>query len=192
MSSTSPAPLTEAEVRELSTAEIRVNLERCSRLISQPTLLARLRDGGEGIRRRSELFTKELERRRTVQAVNANVNTHLVSPTLFETLKRENEAALLTESTPQFTDIAKEMGLKYKDQRVDVEATVRRMYEGALSEAEIQRILHGVPFRFFLTYTETCEMERQLAREARKAELRKLAAQAARHRDTPQVSGTGV
>lgn len=186
MRSVSSTPLTNAEVRELSTAEIRLNLERCSRLLSQASLLQRLRDGGEGIRRRSELFTKELERRRTVEAANCDASAQLAPSTLIEALKRDNEAAFLSESTHNSTDAAREIAQKYKDQRIDVEATVRRMYEGILSEGEIQRILQSVPPRFFLTYSETCEMERQLARDARKAELQNLAAQAARLSATPQ------
>ncbi|AYU76899.1 hypothetical protein LdCL_110018800 [Leishmania donovani] len=186
MNSVSCAPLTEAEVRELSTAEIRLNLERCSRLLSQASLLRRLRDGGEGIRRRSQLFAKELKRRHRVEAANGDASTRLTPSTLTEALKRDNEAAILSESTHNATDAAREIAQKYKDHRVDVEATVRRMYEGILSESEIQRILQSVPPRFFLTYAETCEMERQLARDARKAELQKLAAQAARLSATPQ------
>ncbi|KAG5483953.1 hypothetical protein CUR178_06951 [Leishmania enriettii] len=186
MTSAASALLTEAEVRELSTAEIRVNLERCSRLVSQTSLLQRLRDGGESIRRRRELFSKELERRCVVETSSSDTRAHLASSTSMEDRKQDNETALLAESARSFTDAAQEIAKKYKDQRIDVEATVRGMYEGVLSETEIQRILQSVPPRFFLTYAETCERERQLAVEARKAELHKLAAQAALHRAMPQ------
>ncbi|GET86726.1 hypothetical protein, conserved [Leishmania tarentolae] len=186
MSGVSSAPLTDAEVRELSTPEIRVNLERCTRLLSQTSLLQRLRDGGEGIRRRHELFTKELDRRHAVEVDTPDASARLTSFTLTEALKRENEVSILSESTHDARDAAREIAQKYKDQRIDVEATVRRMYEGILSEGEIQRTLRSVPPGFFLTYTETCERERQLARDARKAELQRLAAQAARFNAIPQ------
>ncbi|KAG5484805.1 hypothetical protein LSCM1_06631 [Leishmania martiniquensis] len=182
MSRASSAPITEAEVRNLSTAEIQVNLERCGRLISQSSLLQRLPDGGEGIHRRRELFSKELERRRAVEMENSDEHTRAAYSTVTEARKRDNEAALLSEASHGVTEAAREMAEKYEHQRVDVEATVRRMYEGVLSEKEIQRILRSVPPHFFLTYAETCERERRLAMEARKAELQKLAAQAARHR----------
>ncbi|KAG5510170.1 hypothetical protein JKF63_07067 [Porcisia hertigi] len=185
MSGASSALLTEAEVREMSSSEIQVNLERCSRLVTQTALLQRLHDGGEGIRHRHKLFTEELERRRTVEAANTDGKVSFVSSTSTEPRKQDNEAAFLAESAHEYADVAREVAHKYKDHRVNVEETVRRMYEGAISESEIQRILKSVPPHFFLTYAETCEMEQRSAREARKAELQKLAALAARHSPMP-------
>ncbi|KAK7198897.1 hypothetical protein NESM_000856300 [Novymonas esmeraldas] len=185
MNSVSAAPLTEADVAAMSTAEVRANLERCARLVTHAALLHRLPDGGASIRHRHTLFTNELEQRRVTGEAKA-AEVAAAAPAAVEERKRSNEAALLSESGSTATSAAREMAEKYRDQRVDVEATVRRMYEGAVSEGEIQRIIHSVPPHFFLTYAETCEMERQLAKEARRAELQKLAAHAGRHTSVPQ------
>ncbi|KPA77114.1 hypothetical protein ABB37_07429 [Leptomonas pyrrhocoris] len=184
------APLTEAEVRAMSTAEVRVNLERCTRLVGHPSLLQRLPDHGNAIRHRHALFTEELARREA-ESANASTSTADVlsaSPTK-EQRRRDNEVVQLAEATAGTTtsrvDATREIGEKYRDYRVPVEATVRRMYEGAISEAELQRILQSVPPTYFLTYEETCAMERSLAKEARKAELQKLAAESARQSRAP-------
>jgi hypothetical protein len=187
MSSTA-APLTEAEVRAMSTAELRVNLERCSRLVGHPSLLQRLPDGGAGIRHRYDLLTAELKHREDYspepQSTSVEGGTTVSAA---EQRRRDNEADKLAEaqaSTP--ADAAREMGEKYRTYRVPVEATVRAMYEGAICEAELQRIIQSVPPGFFLTYEETCAMEKKLAKEARKAELQKLAAATARESLAPQ------
>lgn len=189
MNSTS-APLTEAEVKEMSTAELRVNVERCTRLIAHPALLQRLPDKGESIHHRHSLFTAELARREsTVATTGVDGTTPQLSAK--EQRRRDNESAMLAEATGGAgvslpVDAAREMGEKYKTYRVPVEETVRRMYEGAISETELQRIIQSVPAGYFLTYEETCAMEKKLAKEARKAELQKLAAEAVRQSKAPQ------
>ncbi|KPI84760.1 hypothetical protein ABL78_6178 [Leptomonas seymouri] len=189
MTSTS-TPLTEAETQGMSTAELRINLERCARLIDHPSLLQRLPDHGEGIRHRHVLFTKEVERRE-IESAKAKTTTDEAPPTTeaLERRRRDNETAQLAEASKMATspaDAAREIGEKYKHCRVSVEDTVRRMYEGVVSEAEVQRIVQSVPPSYFLTYEETCAMERRLAKEARRAELQKLAAESARQSLKPQ------
>ncbi|KAL7702948.1 hypothetical protein N2W54_005353 [Lotmaria passim] len=180
------ASLTEAEVREMSTAELRVNLERCIRLVGYPSLLQQLPDGGEGIRHRHSLFTEELRRRENESNYAAATSSSSCSTASAQAQrKRDNEAVKLAEAAVPTADAAREIGEKYKDMRVSVDATVRRMYDGALSETELQRIIQSVPPGYFLTYAETCAMEKNLAKEARKEELRKLAEESARRSLSP-------
>lgn len=190
MATTSTA-VTETEVREMSTAQLRVNLERCTRLVAHASLLQRLPDGGENIRHRHALFTTELQRREaeareedaTTAAAAAGGTTALSEQ---EQRRRANEASQLAEAAESPADAARAMGEKYRHDRVPVEATVRSMYEGAVSEAELRRIIDSVPAGYFLTYEETCAMERKLEKEARREELQKLATEAARQSTAPR------
>lgn len=194
--STASAPLTEEAVREMSMAELRLNAERCTRLVAHASLLQRLPDGGANIRLRHSLFTAELQRRETARVADTSSSssntedksgaTAVDVPSAQEERRRANEAAQLAETVESPVDVARAMGDKYRHQRVPVEETVRSMYEGAVSEAELQRIIQSVPAGYFLTYDETCAMEQKLAKEARREELQKLAAESARQSRLPQ------
>lgn len=183
---TTSAALTEAEVSEMSVAALRIHLERCTRLVAHASLLQRLPDKGESIRHRHALFTAELQKREAASTVAAAAAEATSARAEQNERRREHEDAKLTEAVLSSADVAREMGEKYRHDRVSVEKTVRSMYEGAISEAELQRIILSVPPGYFLTYEETCAMERKLAKEARKAELQKLAAEAARQSLAPQ------
>ncbi|EPY43798.1 hypothetical protein AGDE_00123 [Angomonas deanei] len=151
-----------ADVTTLSTAELNVHVARCDRLLGQEALLSRLPDKGEKFRVRREMYQKELARRQTEEQVPP-------------TGKMENEQSKLAEEgVGHYREEAIKIGDKYKDRRVPVESTVRRMYEGVLSEQQIQKIIQEVPENFFLTRTETIEMEKENYNERRRLELARL------------------
>ncbi|EPY28813.1 hypothetical protein STCU_01608 [Strigomonas culicis] len=153
----------------LPVAELRVHVGRCDRLLQHPALLQRLQDRGDSIRERHARFSKELARREASRQERADGQRDT------EDAKQRNEQEQLREAAPlSQAEDQRQLVEKYKDRRVPVEDTVRRAYGGSLSEREIQRILADVPTNYFLTYTETVEMQKTAAKEARKEELRRL------------------
>lgn len=161
-------------VDTMTTAEIRVHMDRCERLTARPELLSRLPDAGESIRNRLDAFARELDRR------TAAAKREVVTQPL------ESELAPIDAAPPvaqvcYMSNVAAIMD-KYRDRRIPVEETVRRMYGGSISEREMQRIVSEVPPNYFLTYSETLEREREMAKQARREELEKLRQQSAARR----------
>jgi hypothetical protein len=75
-----------------------------------------------------------------------------------------------------------EMGEKYRHQRVDVKAEIRRCLGGQLSEDELARRLQDVDEKFFLTFDETVKADREIADARRRQEL-----QAMKRKNTPST-----
>lgn len=160
------------DAASLSTAALHLHWQRCERLIRHPSLLRRLPDGGASIHRRHATFCSEIERRAALKS-DADDAQEIVQR------KIEHEAALQRES--EETVAKAKLTEKYKDTRVSVEATVRRMYEGMITESEIQRIIKEVPTNYFLTHAETVEQQKKLALANRKDDLARLRQQASQH-----------
>lgn len=156
----------------LPTAELRVHIQRCERLLQHPELLERLQDKGASIKERLERFSGELSRRDASVKAHANSSAEKLNTRAGNDEEKLAEVKVLSQAEDQ-----RQIAEKYKDRRVPVEEIVRRAYGGSLSEKEIQRILADVPPNFFLTYTETLAMQTAAAKEARKEELRRLRAQ---------------
>jgi len=169
----------------LSTAELQQHVERCARLMKHAALLDRLPDHGAGIKERHLRFTEELAARASRKAETPSTETSAEEGPSSSSAKRANEEdALRAELSSAATRLAAQAAVmkKYEDHRVSVEANVRRMYEGTLSEREIQRVIDEVPPTFFLTYRETQEMAKESAKQARRDELQRLRAQTASYR----------
>lgn len=134
----------------LSSSDLDSRIERCSRLINNSALLKRLPDGGEKIKKQ---YAQLLSARSKKQ--------------------NDSEEMLEVKETNFNVEEASIAG-KYRSYRVSVEKRVRDMYEGSLSEKEIQKIIEDVPSTFLLTQEETEAMEQAIVRQRRKAELEKL------------------
>ncbi|CCW63535.1 unnamed protein product [Phytomonas sp. EM1] len=169
----------------MQTAELRAHIERCERLMRQEALLERLPDRGAGVKHRYSIYTAELERRKNEQELQngennaekegcgSSVGAPLGVGKVNSPAKVRNEETM-PYMDPNYATQLRIIEEKYQDVRIPVEKIVRRMYEGSLSETEIQRILKDIPPKYFLTHRETCERMRELARRAREEELQKL------------------
>ncbi|RNF13990.1 putative protein kinase [Trypanosoma conorhini] len=188
------------DVAKLSPAALLVRVQRCERLLSHPTLLSRLPDGGAAIRGRHALCVAERARREAAgDAASATRQQEAVRPvegqargmtTAPEGLSEAaaggragchaspntSERSVDEEETAaeSYEDVARAVGEKHRHSRVPVETIVRQTFEGSLCEAEIQRMLHDVPPNFFLTYDETVSMQRSLLAGERHEALKRL------------------
>lgn len=147
----------------MTRTDLLTHIERCQRLLANTDLARRLPDGGENLSKRLELFQDELRKRDGKQEVNEK--------------ETEEEKSKLDSTGSDEEEVRKNTAVivqKYRNYRVDVEAKVRKMYEGSLSEREIQKILEDIPPNYLLTFDETYEMEKKLIKERRKEELANL------------------
>ncbi|ESL08462.1 hypothetical protein TRSC58_03835 [Trypanosoma rangeli SC58] len=192
------------DVRKMTSSALQVHIQRCERLLSHPTILGRLPDGGAAIRDRHALYVAERSRREAagdtssgtteqdaaeeaVRQVEQQVSQMTISPEAAskQTTERRAEcnASLNTgewsveegeRAAESYEDAARAIGEKHRHSRVPVETIVRQTFGGSLCEAEIQRMLHDVPPNFFLTYEETISMQRRLLAEERQEALKRL------------------
>lgn len=148
----------------LSRDETMIQLERCRRLLSNTELMLRLPDKGKSVKTRMSTLIAwaETEGKKDIDAftsVSADVST----------LRIEEERRSDGEKVEVMAIVE-----KYKNYRSSVEDKVRQMYEGALTEKEIERILQDIPPNYLLTLPETEEMSRNLLQVRRKYELENL------------------
>ncbi|CCW68381.1 unnamed protein product [Phytomonas sp. Hart1] len=169
------------------TAELKVHIERCERLIRQEALLERLPDKGAGVKHRYNAYLAEMEIRENLQkkqefqSGNINEEKEYNKAPVGVSLENDkahspkvsNEKDMMRMETNYATHL-RIIEEKYNDVRIPVEKIVRRMYEGSLKEAEIQRILNDMPPKYFLTHRETCERAREMAKRTREKELQRL------------------
>lgn len=148
----------------MTRTDLVAHIDRCQRLLANQDLARRLPDGGENLSKRLEVFKEEIRKRDATQdQENKTDNTNLKK--LVEPAENNDE---------EFHKNTAAIVQKYSNYRVDVEAKVRKMYEGSLSEREIQKILEDIPSNYLLTFNETCEMEKNMIKERRKEELANL------------------
>lgn len=151
----------------ISDSELKAHIDRCNRLLEHDNLLKSLPDKGETIRLRLDLLVTECQKRKLgkVHSLPIGVEERKILHPHSSCSKKFNEG-----------DVASIIQ-KYKDYRVNIEEKVREMYEGTLSEQEIQKMLEVLPPSFLLTWEETREMEKKMIKEQRKSELSKLCAE---------------
>lgn len=136
----------------LTIAEIQTHLERCERVLANPSLLSALPDRGERIVKRHGLLMDEKTRRAAPAA-----DCHEPPP-----LNSSSNADV------------EEIVAKYAGYRINVAQEVHRMNDGILSEREIEKLIQDVPQDFLLTSEETASMSNRLAAQQRANEVRLL------------------
>lgn len=140
-----------------------MQLERCRRLLSNAELMLRLPDKGESLKKRMSSLIAWAEREEKDSGTFTIVSV--------------DEGGLRDEKEKRSGGHEVDVMIiveKYRNYRSSVEDRVRQMYEGALTEREIQRILQDIPANYLLTMPETEEMSRKLLQERRKYELENL------------------
>ncbi|RNE99461.1 putative protein kinase [Trypanosoma rangeli] len=192
------------DVRKMAPSALHAHIQRCERLLSHPTLLGRLPDGGAAIRGRHALYVAERSRREAVGDASSGtteqdaaeeavrqVEQQICQITISPEAASKQTADKWAEchaspntgewgveegerAVESYGDAARAIGEKHRHSPVPVETIVRQTFGGSLCEAEIQRMLHDVPPNFFLTYEETTSMQRRLLAEERQEALKRL------------------
>lgn len=140
-------------------------IERCRRLLSNPQMLLRLPDKGESVKARMRFLSEELEGADKLDK-NLGPSACIIEEACCEDCAEEENTVEKRE----------EEGIteKYQNYRCSIEDKIREIYEGVLTEKEMQRILDDIPANYLLTLPETQEMSKSLLHERRKYEMEKL------------------
>lgn len=152
----------------LSGSEILEHIERCRRLLSNTQVVLRLPDRGESIKNRIRSLCEEVDRG---EKGEGNLTTSTLA--WEDSCCGERTDGRAGQEEKELERLAE----KYRDYRCPIEEKIREIYEGALSEREIQRILDDIPTNYFLTLRETEEMNKRNLSERRKHELEELQAE---------------